>query len=113
MVVKQKCVEMEFDALQNMFMTMKSFTPMRCLNVETLGGIKEVDLDVEGGEVIASSKVDMGVATFNTPEIPMISEKEEVFEEELDVAGKPLKMTAVNVGNPHAVIFSENLDEYY
>ena len=33
--------------------------------IETLGGIKEVDLDVEGGEVIAST-VDMGVPTFNT-----------------------------------------------
>jgi len=77
--------------------------------IETLGGIKEVDLDVEGGEVIAST-VDMGVATFNTQDIPMISDKEEFLDSEITVAGKPIKMTAVNVGNPHAVIFSDNLD---
>ncbi len=77
--------------------------------IETLGGIKEVDLDVEGGEVIAST-VDMGVPTFNTQDIPMISDKEEFLDSEITVAGKPIKMTAVNVGNPHAVIFSDNLD---
>jgi diaminopimelate epimerase len=77
--------------------------------VETLGGIKEVDLDVEGGEVIAST-VDMGVPTFNTQDVPMISDKEEFLDSEIIVAGKPIKMTAVNVGNPHAVIFSDNLN---
>jgi diaminopimelate epimerase len=77
--------------------------------IETLGGIKEVDLDVEGGEVIAST-VDMGVPTFNTRDIPMISDKEEFLDSEITVAGKSIKMTAVNVGNPHAVIFSDNLD---
>ncbi len=78
--------------------------------VETLGGIKEVDLDVEGGEVRAST-VDMGIPTFLTREIPMISDKDEFLDSELIVDGKPLKMTAVNVGNPHAVIFTENIEE--
>lgn len=78
--------------------------------VETLGGVKEVDLDVEGGEVRAST-VDMGIPTFLTREIPMISDKDEFLDSELIVDGKPLKMTAVNVGNPHAVIFTENIEE--
>jgi diaminopimelate epimerase len=78
--------------------------------VETLGGIKEVDLDVEGGEV-RSSTVDMGVPKFNTREIPMISDKNEFLDSELIVEGNPIKMTVVNVGNPHAVIFTENIDD--
>ena len=77
--------------------------------VETLGGIKEIDLDVEGLEVRASS-VDMGVPTFKTSDIPMISDKEEFLDSELIVDGKPIKMTVVNVGNPHAVIFTENIE---
>jgi len=77
--------------------------------VETLGGIKEIDLDVEGVEVRASS-VDMGVPTFKTSDIPMISDKEEFLDSELIVDGKPIKMTVVNVGNPHAVIFTENIE---
>ena len=78
--------------------------------VETLGGIKEVDLDVEGGEVRAS-RVDMGVPTFKTTDIPMISDKDEFLDSELIVGGKAIKMTAVNVGNPHAVIFTENIED--
>jgi len=77
--------------------------------VETLGGIKEIDLDVEGVEVRASS-VDMGIPTFKTSDIPMISDKEEFLDSELIVDGKPIKMTVVNVGNPHAVIFTENIE---
>jgi diaminopimelate epimerase len=77
--------------------------------VETLGGIKEIDLDVEGGEVRASS-VDMGVPTFKTSEIPMITDEDEFLDSELMVEGKPIRMTAVNVGNPHAVIFTENIE---
>ncbi len=78
--------------------------------VETLGGIKEIDLDVEGGEVRASS-VDMGVPTFKTSEIPMITDEDEFLDSELIVDGKPIKMTVVNVGNPHAVIFTENIED--
>jgi diaminopimelate epimerase len=78
--------------------------------VETLGGIKEVDLDVEGGEVIAST-VDMGVANFNTRAIPMISDKEEFIDSEIIVGDKSLNITAVNVGNPHAVIFPDNFED--
>ncbi|WP_048192017.1 diaminopimelate epimerase [Methanobacterium sp. SMA-27] len=78
--------------------------------VETLGGIKEVDLDVEGEEVRAST-VDMGVPNFKTTDIPMISDKEEFLDSELIVKGKPVKITAVNVGNPHAVIFTDNIQD--
>lgn len=78
--------------------------------VETLGGIKEVDLDVEGEEV-KSSTVDMGVPTFKTTDIPMVSDKEEFLDSELNVGGKTVKITAVNVGNPHAVIFTDNIQD--
>jgi diaminopimelate epimerase len=78
--------------------------------VETLGGIKEVDLDVEGEEVRAST-VDMGVPTFKTIDIPMVSDKEEFLDSELKVNSKSIKITAVNVGNPHAVIFTDNLQD--
>jgi diaminopimelate epimerase len=78
--------------------------------VETLGGIKEIELDVLGGEV-RSSSVDMGVATFKTAKIPMATDEEEFLDLELDVNGNPIKLTAVNVGNPHAVIFTDSLED--
>ena len=80
------------------------------IDVETLGGTKKVELTIEDGKV-ASSKVNMGNATFKTSEIPMTSDKEEFLDNELIVDGNPLKMSAVSVGNPHAVIFTDNLDD--
>lgn len=79
------------------------------LNVETFGGTKIVNIQVKNGEV-ASSKVDMGKSTFKTSEIPMISENEEFLDLELMVNGTPYRMTTVSVGNPHAVIFTDNID---
>lgn len=78
--------------------------------VETMGGIKKLELDVEGGEVI-STKVDMGLATFKTVKIPMISNEEEFLESELLVDGTSIEMSVVSVGNPHAVIFTDDLEE--
>lgn len=80
------------------------------INVETLGGTKKVNLTIKDGKV-ESSKVNMGNATFKTSEIPMTSDKEEFLDDELIVSGKPLKMSVVSVGNPHAVIFTDNLDD--
>lgn len=79
-------------------------------DVETLGGTKKITLTIKNGQV-SSVKVDMGTATFKPSEIPMISQKEEVLEEELNIEGKIYKINAVSVGNPHAIIFSENLNE--
>jgi diaminopimelate epimerase len=80
------------------------------INVETLGGTKKVNLTIKDGKV-ASSKVNMGNATFKTSEIPMTSDKEEFLDDELIVGGKPIKMAVVSVGNPHAVIFTDNTDD--
>jgi diaminopimelate epimerase len=82
----------------------------KTMHVETLAGTKEVVLEVENNRVI-SSKVDMGTATFKAVEIPIITEKEEFIDEELLVGDETISITAVSVGNPHAVIFTENLDD--
>ncbi len=78
--------------------------------VETFGGTKIVNMAIKNGKV-ASSKVDMGLATFKVSEVPMISDEEEFLNQELLVEGKPYRMTAVSVGNPHAVIFTDKIDE--
>jgi diaminopimelate epimerase len=80
------------------------------IRVETLGGIKTLSLQVLDGEVI-STRVDMGLSSFLAKNIPMITEKEEFLDEKLDVAGKIFSLTAVNVGNPHVVIFIDALDD--
>jgi len=80
------------------------------LDMETLGGTKKVALTIKNDSV-SSVKVDMGFATFKPSEIPVISEKGEVIQEELEIEGRTYTVTAVSVGNPHAVIFTENIDD--
>ncbi len=80
------------------------------IRVETLGGIKELVLKVERG-VVESIRVDMGKATFNTADVPMKCDVDEFIDEELKVGEESIKLTAVNVGNPHAVIFTKSLEE--
>jgi diaminopimelate epimerase len=79
------------------------------MNVETLGGTKELTLKVENGTV-KSIRVDMGTSTFKTREVPMISDKEEFINQELLVEGEPVKLTAINVGNPHAIVFTNKVE---
>ncbi|MBZ9570059.1 diaminopimelate epimerase [Methanobrevibacter sp. TMH8] len=83
------------------------------LNVETLGGLKIVEItpDKENKNISSLFKVDMGISTFKTAEIPMIAETEEFLDETLVVDGEEISMTTISVGNPHAVIFTENAEK--
>ncbi|MDR2624219.1 MAG: diaminopimelate epimerase [Methanobrevibacter sp.] len=79
------------------------------INVETLGGIKVVEVTSENG-ISTLFRVDMGLSTFNVHEIPMLSENNEFLEEELIVDDEKMFLSAVNVGNPHVVIFVDSVD---
>lgn len=75
----------------------KGYTDQTHLTIETLSGIKELDLQVQSGKV-KSVTVDMGRA--------------EVGEDmELMIDGKPVHGTPVSVGNPHFVIFVHDIEE--
>ena len=43
-------------------------------------------------------------------QIPVVSEKEEVINEPLDVNGKIYYITAVSMGNPHAIVYMDDID---
>lgn len=79
------------------------------ITLETLSGIKSLKLDVSDGKV-SSVSVDMGEADFTAGNIPVISDKKELVSEEVFINGEKVKVTCVSVGNPHCVIFTENID---
>ncbi len=87
----------------------KGLTDKTRLKIETLSGIKELDLTVENGEVTWVT-VDMGAPITMPSQIPVISEKEILLQEPVTVDGKEYKITCVSMGNPHAVVFVENTD---
>ena len=80
------------------------------ITVETLSGIKTLRLYKENG-VVTLVSVDMGRAVFTTAEIPVIYDGAEMVESPLAVLGEAVKMTAVSMGNPHAVIFTQGVDD--
>ena len=74
----------------------------------SLGGIKYLDLTVEDGKV-SLVKVDMGKPELEADLIPIISEREQVIDEPIEVDGKEYHMTGVSMGNPHAVIYVDDV----
>jgi diaminopimelate epimerase len=78
--------------------------------VETLGGVVRCDLQVRDGRVVEVT-VDMGEATFSSSRIPAAGPPREVVDEAVEVQGEVLRVTAVNVGNPHCVVFTEDLGQ--
>jgi diaminopimelate epimerase len=78
--------------------------------VSTKGGRVECRLHLEAGRVNAVT-VEMGRCTFVAPEIPMNGPEREVVKVPLQVDGETFLITAVSVGNPHCVVFTDKLDE--
>lgn len=78
------------------------------ISVETLGGIKYLELTVENKKV-SCVKVDMGEPQLLAKNIPILSAAETVVQEPIEVGGETYLMTGVSMGNPHAVIYMEDI----
>ncbi|MBU5473426.1 diaminopimelate epimerase [Roseburia sp. MSJ-14] len=76
------------------------------ISVETLAGIKHLDLTIENGKV-ALVKVNMGSPELVPEKIPVVAEGERAIDVPLEVKGKTYQMNGVSMGNPHCVIFME------
>jgi diaminopimelate epimerase len=80
----------------------------KSLKIETLAGTKIVKLNTSGGRV-ESVRVDMGQPHLIPSEVPMRWEgSDPVIGESIKVDGRKFEITAVSMGNPHAVVFESN-----
>ena len=86
----------------------KGLTDRTQLSIVSAGKIKYLTLTVENGKV-SMVRVDMGRPELNASLIPVISEHDQVVDEEITVEGKVYRMTCVSMGNPHAVVFADNV----
>lgn len=75
--------------------------------IETLAGIKNIKLDVEGKTVMQVT-VDMGIPEFNFEKIPVISLLNQ-GREKINIDN--YEVYPVSLGNPHSVCFVDNLEE--
>lgn len=78
------------------------------ITVETLSGIKRLTVHPENGTVRTVS-VEMGVADFRTEHIPVIYTEKQMINAPLTAGEKQYRITAVSTGNPHAVIFCDEV----
>lgn len=89
----------------------KGLTNKETVTIETLAGIKTLQLNVENGKV-KTVKVDMGEPILEPEKIPVKSKENPVKNLELEVEDKKLKFTCVSMGNPHAITIVENVSEF-
>ena len=87
----------------------KHLTDKTSISVASCGKVKYLELVVEEGEV-STVKVNMGSPILKAADIPVISSKEEVIGDEIEVNGQTYSMTCVSMGNPHGVVFLEDID---
>ncbi|MDD2980631.1 MAG: diaminopimelate epimerase [Hespellia sp.] len=78
------------------------------LSIETLAGIKYLDLTVENGKV-EMVKVNMGSPILTPADIPIIADGDRVVDEPINVDGVTYRMTGVSMGNPHDIVFIEDV----
>jgi diaminopimelate epimerase len=82
------------------------------LSVETLAGVMVITMGVTDGHVSAV-EVDMGPPRLRRAEIPMVGGDPagHVLCEPVTVHGRTFEVTAVSMGNPHAVVFVPSTED--
>lgn len=87
-------------------------TDKTSISVETLGGIKYLDLTVKNGKA-ELIRVNMGKPVLAPKLIPIVPgnpEDEEVIDAPILVDGREYRMTGISMGNPHAVIYVDDVN---
>ncbi len=87
----------------------KGIVPRREMKIETANGINEVTVYSFNGKVNSAS-VNLGKAELAGENIPCIWKEDKIVNKPATIGGKEYKVTLVNLGNPHCVVFSEKVD---
>ena len=79
------------------------------LTIETLGGIQHVKLTIENDKAI-NIEANIGKPVLDTTKIPVNTDLPEFIEQEVKILDKTFYITAVSWGNPHCVMFVDDVD---
>jgi len=79
------------------------------MSIETLSGIRKLELILEAGS-ISAARVDMGPAELLPEEIPVNLTGSRVVARKVDIL--PYEITCLSMGNPHAVIFNDDIAHF-
>ena len=79
------------------------------LTVETLSGVRHVKLFTQNGKAV-SATVEMGKIVLDPKLVPVNLEGETIINRPVVINRIPYNITCLNLGNPHCVVFCDNLD---
>lgn len=83
--------------------------PKTTLRIATKSGIKELNLTVENGKV-SLVRVNMGSPILEASKIPVVSDQSQAVNQSIKVNGHTYYFTGVSMGNPHAVVYLDDVD---
>ena len=81
------------------------------MSIETLSGIKKLYLITQNG-FVSSVKVDMGRAVLEPEKIPVKFSGESAVAKQVIIGEVVYTITCVSMGNPHAVVFCEDVENF-
>lgn len=84
--------------------------PQAVMKLETGAGVKTIELMVVDG-VTDEVMVDMGEPIFRPDKIPMLAEGDDFINRQVDFAHSAVSMTCLSMGNPHGVIFVDDIEK--
>lgn len=67
-----------------------------------------INLDIKDGTAVGAT-VDMGMPILEPSRIPVKSGKERFINENVTIGGREYRMTCVSMGNPHAVVYLDDI----
>lgn len=89
----------------------KGLTNKQTITVETLAGIKILNLNLKNGKV-DTVRVNMGKPILDPDKIPVISKEKPVKNLKLKALDKEFKFSCVSMGNPHAITIINNISNF-
>lgn len=89
----------------------KKLTNKTYLSLETLAGIKYLELNIQN-DIVKSVTVDMGEPILNSNLIPVNTNLERFIDQEISVSDKNFNVTCVSMGNPHAIIYVSDVANF-
>lgn len=81
------------------------------LKIETLSGIKTLQLHLDDKRQVETVTVNMGAPIFESAQIPVRFEQDKMIEAPVEVDGKRYNLTSLSMGNPHTVLFLDGINQ--
>lgn len=89
----------------------KGLTDQKEITVESFGAVKYLTLTVGEDNKVSKVKVDMDEPELQADKVPVKCDSEQAVKMPVEMNGKTYEMTCISMGNPHAVIFVDEITD--